>query len=82
MTKILKIFVWVVLILLLTMWDLYVSAEDSPMLRELIEPNSIALDHRNIYIPDGTGIYIYDRKDFRLKKRIGKKGEGPQEFLL
>lgn len=82
MTKVFKFFVFLVVFLLFMMSAQDGLAGDSPLLRELIEPNSIALDQRQIYIPEGTSIYIYDLKDFRLKKRVGQRGEGPQEFLL
>lgn len=82
MNKVFKFFVFLLVILLFMLSSKRGWADDSPVLRELIEPNSIALDQRQIYIPEGTSIYIYDLRDFRLKKRIGQRGEGPQEFLL
>lgn len=82
MTKMFKLFMVVIVFLLVMMSAREGRAADSPLLRELIEPNSIALDGRHIYIPDGTSIYIYDLEDFRLKRRVGRRGEGPREFLL
>jgi hypothetical protein len=52
------------------------------LLEELTNPQSIAVDHFQIYISDHISVYIYDLKSLRLKNRIGKKGEGPGEFLL
>lgn len=84
MKKILHIFVVLVLILLVVLSSGRAFAVDSPLLKGLVEPNSIVVDHQHrcFYIPEGTSICIYDSEDFTLKKRIGKKGEGPQEFLL
>ena len=49
---------------------------------DLVEPNQIVADSQkgNLYIVDGTSIYIYSLKDFKLKKKFGKNGEGPKEF--
>jgi hypothetical protein len=49
-------------------------------LPQLQKPNTIAVDDNQIYIADGTSIYIYSLKDFSLKKKFGRGGEGPQEF--
>lgn len=48
---------------------------------DLIRPANIAVDKELLVITDGTTIYLYSIKDFKLLKRFGKTGEGPQEFL-
>lgn len=50
-------------------------------LPELVNPNSIKADAGNIYIADETTVYIYNLKNFKLKKKFGKTGEGPGEFM-
>jgi hypothetical protein len=57
-----------------------VSAE-KVVLPELLDPNTIAVDKDQIFITDGVSVYIYSLTDFGLKKKFGKKGEGPREFL-
>ncbi|MCP5109049.1 MAG: hypothetical protein GY950_37050 [bacterium] len=47
----------------------------------LINPDEIKIDEKQIYFIDGTSIHIYSLADFKFKKKFGKKGEGPQEFL-
>jgi hypothetical protein len=49
-------------------------------LPQLQKPNTLAVDDNQIYIADGTSLYIYSLKDFSLKKKFGRDGEGPQEF--
>jgi hypothetical protein len=51
-------------------------------LPNLINPDSILIDNDQIYITDMEKIYIYSSKDFTLKKKFGKKGEGPGEFKV
>jgi hypothetical protein len=51
-------------------------------LQDLEKPNSVTLDKNQIYIADWEHILIYSLKDFQLKKKFGKRGEGPGEFLL
>lgn len=82
MTKMIKIIVIVLFTLMILVQN--GLATNSPLLKELIEPNSIVVDHQNlhIYIPEATTIYIYDLNNYKLKKQFGKKGEGPREFLI
>ncbi|MCP4214163.1 MAG: hypothetical protein GY765_05880 [bacterium] len=48
---------------------------------EVLKPQQIKLDKENIYIVEGTTIHIYSRKDVKYKKKFGKSGEGPREFM-
>ncbi len=50
-------------------------------LTNLVRPDSIVIDNQQIYISDGEKIYIYS-KNFTLKKKFGKRGEGPGEFKI
>lgn len=77
MKKLLLLFILLILIL-----TALVSGEKAIPLPELLKPDSITLDRDQIYIGEGTSIYIYDVKNFKLKKTFGKKGEGPREFRL
>jgi len=49
-------------------------------LPDLFNPDSITVDDRQIYITAFPTIYIYSLQDFKLKKKFGRQGEGPQEF--
>jgi hypothetical protein len=40
------------------------------------------VDDNQLYIADGAAIHIYSLKDYNLKKKFGRKGEGPQEFKV
>jgi len=51
-------------------------------LPQLIKPDSIMIKNHRLYITDQEKIYIYSDKDFALKKKFGKKGEGPGEFKI
>jgi len=51
-------------------------------LPDLINPDGIQADRYQLYITEQQSIYIYSLKDFRLIKRFGKSGEGPQEFKV
>ena len=66
------------IILLFLMGGVY--AKEILPLPDIFEPSSIVVDRDQIYIVEGTKIYIYSLKDFNLKIKFGKKGEGPQEF--
>lgn len=51
-------------------------------LREIQKPSYMVFDNTQMYIVEGTTIYIYSLKDFKLIKKFGKQGEGPEEFML
>ena len=57
-----------------------IFARESFLLPQISDPQVIVVDNGQIYIVEDTYIYIYSTKDFKLQKKIGKKGEGPQEF--
>jgi hypothetical protein len=49
---------------------------------DLQKPEAVLVDQTQMYVGEGVFIYIYSLKDFKLIKKIGKRGEGPQEFIL
>jgi hypothetical protein len=49
---------------------------------DLYKPFRIRTDGEMIFIGQGAEIFIYSAKDFKLLKKFGKAGEGPQEFKL
>ena len=46
----------------------------------LAKPYSLVMDDTQFYVCDGVEVSIYSLKDFQLKTKFGKRGEGPQEF--
>lgn len=50
-------------------------------LNELAGPFVLIVDQKWIYIADSPTIKIFSREDFVLQKTIGRKGEGPGEFM-
>ena len=49
-------------------------------LPDLKNPRKVAVDENQMYITEGTTVYIYSLKDFKLVKKFGREGEGPREF--
>lgn len=58
-----------------------IMADKAITMTDLIKPDSISVDDGQIYVTDDIVILIYDLKNFTLKKRFGKEGEGPGEFI-
>jgi len=58
----------------------YGFAEKVASFSDFNKPASIVVDDRQIFVIEGTTIFIYSAKDYNLEKKFGKKGEGPQEF--
>lgn len=71
----------VIFIIMLFFSSLNTFSEIVPI-PNLGKPNAIELDENQIYIADWGYILIYSLKDFHLKKKFGRRGEGPGEFLL
>lgn len=55
---------------------------NSQVFTDIMKPESIEVVDDELFIIEGASIYIYSLEDFRLKKKFGKQGEGPQEFKL
>jgi hypothetical protein len=51
-------------------------------LPELMKPQRMVVDGNRLFIVEGTSIYIYSLKDYKLIKKFGKTGEGPGEFKI
>jgi hypothetical protein len=47
---------------------------------ELKKPKTLTMDQSQLYITEDAAIFIYSLKGFKLLKRFGRKGQGPQEF--
>ena len=43
-------------------------------------PDAILINDNQLYITEGSSVLIYSMKDFKLIKKFGRKGEGPEEF--
>ena len=48
---------------------------------EVLKATQLVVGDAQIYVIEDTTIYIYALDDFKFKKKFGKAGEGPQEFL-
>ncbi len=58
-------------------------AKKNVPLEDLVNPRMLVVDQekKECLIADGITVYIYSLPDFNLKKKFGKAGEGPREFL-
>ena len=60
-----------------------VLAERIAVLPEINNPGfDFIFDRDQFYVIEGAVVYIYSMRDFKLKKKFGKKGEGPEEFKV
>ncbi len=62
---------------------LVLSGETIHKIERLVNPSQIIVDKTNneIFIVDGISINVFSGSELRLKKKFGKHGEGPGEFL-
>jgi len=71
-----------ILVILLLFLANVVFATKIVSLPEIIKPDVIEVDGDDMVIVEGASISIYSLKNFKLIKKFGKEGEGPQEFKL
>jgi hypothetical protein len=77
MIKKVTIITWVVLL------GALLGAETKAIpIPDLMKPEDLLFDRTQMYVTEGTSIFIYSLEDFKLIKKFGKQGEGPKEFLL
>lgn len=70
----------IILSLLIFISGTFLKGEIIATFPDLLKPTSIVIDEDRLYITEDITIFIYSMKDFKLIKKFGKKGEGPQEF--
>lgn len=71
---------FIILITFFIFMSVSVTGEVIATLPDLLNPTGLVIEDENMYITQDITVYIYSLKDFKLKKKFGKKGEGPQEF--
>lgn len=55
-------------------------AKKMAVLPGLMNPTEIIVNQDKLYIIEGIHIFVYSSQDYSLIKKVGKEGEGPQEF--
>jgi hypothetical protein len=74
MKKVILLIVLLLIIISLT------HAERVASFPDVMKPQTILVDNGQLFVLEGIHLYIYSLKDFSLQKKMGKSGEGPQEF--
>ena len=68
-------------LLLLSTISGLVFAEKVIALPDVLKAENILIAHNRLYVAEQVKIYIYSLGDFKLIKKFGKRGEGPEEFM-
>lgn len=74
MKKILLLFLFLLILIPL------VSARKIATFSDHGMPDAIRIDDSRFYITEGSSVFIYSLKDYKLLKKFGSRGEGPEEF--
>jgi len=69
----------IIVLIMLIIYAFFLGGKTVP-LPDLVRPHCIAVDAKQIYITEGSTVFIYSLKDFKLVKKFGKNDEGPQGF--
>ena len=59
-----------------------VRAEKVAAFSDFIKPDMFLIKDGRFYVTEDAVIFIYSLKDFKLQKKFGREGEGPQEFFI
>ena len=70
-----------ILFVLLTICPDFVNAGKVTPLSELAKPTLVMVEQNQVLIADPPHVYVYSLGDFKLVAKIGKRGEGPGEFM-
>ena len=73
---------WFIILVVLFMLSMGLMGKKLATITDIFRPFIMAMDDQQFYVTDGTTVSIFSRKDFTLKKKFGKEGEGPREFKL
>ncbi|HDP94976.1 MAG TPA: hypothetical protein ENN40_06415 [Candidatus Aminicenantes bacterium] len=70
-----------ILMMMVPLLGAFLQAEKVAELVEVARPQAIEWANGNMYILDGTTMYIYDDASYAYKGKFGKRGEGPGELM-
>lgn len=82
----------IILLLLLLLFVVFMGTEanspDKPLKNtiipfpDILKPGMINVRYDRLFVTENATVSIYSLKDFKLIKKFGKPGEGPQEFKV
>ncbi len=72
---------WLIFFLIIMVCSL-TFAEKLGVLTEVLTPEMIEVSENEIYIVEGSSIFMYSIKDLSFIRKFGKKGEGPGELKV
>lgn len=71
-----------VLIVTILLCGFFLYPEKVATLKDLSNPLVMQVDENQLYISDKANVLIYSLKNFKLRKKFGRAGEGPREFKI
>ncbi len=74
-------FVQLLMLLLICMTNAGFAEKTQALPEEISNPDTILVDAKRIVIGQGVHVFVIDRKSMQLERKIGKAGQGPNEFM-
>ncbi len=69
------------LVLFVLVFSVAIFGEQVAVLEKVSRPETVSVDAENVYLTEGTTVYIYSLDHYNLVTKFGKQGEGPREFI-
>lgn len=69
-----------IFLIVFSIFYIFLPGSEIVSLPDILKPDSLYVNDKNIFITEGVTIYIYSAENFTLLKKFGKKGEGPGEI--
>jgi hypothetical protein len=71
----------ILIILLMMLFAFLIFPRKIGELTEVLKPDNISVFQEDLFVAEGSTFYIYSIENLHLKKKFGRKGEGPGEIL-
>lgn len=73
---------WFIFFVVLLIVSMGLMGKKLATIPEVFQPFLLVMDDQQFYVTEGATVSIFSRKDYTMKTKFGKEGEGPQEFKL
>ncbi|MCP5104036.1 MAG: hypothetical protein GY950_11690 [bacterium] len=75
-----RIITSILIMFVVSLFSFLIYGKKVATLTEIRKPRNMAIDENHFYVSERSTVFIYSLKNFKLLKKFGREGQGPQEF--